>query len=418
MKTQKFKNSKTQNLKQDKCLSSSILLKYSDNILTEKENYQIEKHLLDCQMCQDVLDGILELPNKNKLPVIITQLNNQIDKKNLKKGKVIKLNTFKILAMAASFILLIGLSIFIGKYFTGTNEMTMAENLNYNVEKTTTINKEVTQEEKTEDEEYKEGNIVEKTEIINNEDLDDEFSDEIIIEDVVDAMPDEKAEGIIKAPDYEMDMNEQKEKAKGDIIEKDKADKVNNIIIADDEAIATDNIAKKDEITTDNIGKGEEILAEEVSTTVTRNSIFKRNKKSEGKAFSGNTTQPANQKAEYISIESNIDTGIYLYNNQQYTEAVNNFSFALEEEPTNSTATFYTAQCYQETGKNIKSLMYYNQITNDKNNEFYYNAQFNTALLYIELGLKNKAEIILDELSSKENQFKKDAEIKLLEIRK
>ena len=422
MKTKKLKftNSQIQNLNNSKCFSNNTLLKYHKNILTNRENNNIEKHLLYCEMCQDVVDGFSELPDKNKLPLIILDLNKQINKKTAPQGKVIKFNSFKIIAMAASFVLLLGLSILIGKNFINSNEMTMAESLNYKVNKTE-IGREMPPTEDVSEEIEKESKIEEQKlkNIIP-----------IITDDIEDKDENDMSDKLVV--DYEMNENIVIDKTDSLKTKSDAysfGDEIN-----DDEELNITNVEKFNDVNTDeiqpNVSNREhtnngiiaesevESLDEVEITSLTRKNRF-YNKKTEKSEAKGYTVEQEQQEGfAYNSLSENIDTGIYFYNNQQYTQAVDNFTLALEQEPNNETATFYTAQCYQESGSNIKSLMYYNQITNDKNNEFYYNAQFNKASIYIELGLTSKATKILNELSSEDNPFKEQSKTKLEEINK
>ena len=72
--------------------------------------------------------------NKSNLSGIIAELNSNIDKKIKKKPKVVRFSKYRIIGMAASVVLLIGLSFLIGRYVTNLNKSTIAESMNQNQE--------------------------------------------------------------------------------------------------------------------------------------------------------------------------------------------------------------------------------------------------------------------------------------------
>lgn len=61
------------------CLSSQEMLDYSKGILSPKEQYRIEKHLLECEFCTDAMEGIEMMENPKVLLKIEDELNLDID---------------------------------------------------------------------------------------------------------------------------------------------------------------------------------------------------------------------------------------------------------------------------------------------------------------------------------------------------
>jgi len=97
------------------CFSEDFLLKYSNNELSKNESRMVELHLCDCEICNDILDGLSNLKNKSELNLIVKNLNNQIDEKLKSHNKIVYFNFRKIIPLAASIILLLGISIFLIK---------------------------------------------------------------------------------------------------------------------------------------------------------------------------------------------------------------------------------------------------------------------------------------------------------------
>jgi len=61
------------------CLSTEEMLDYSRGILSPSEQHSIEKHLLDCEMCSDALEGIQMMEDPNSLFAIEQELNLEVD---------------------------------------------------------------------------------------------------------------------------------------------------------------------------------------------------------------------------------------------------------------------------------------------------------------------------------------------------
>ena len=61
------------------CLSTEEMLDYSRGILSPSEQHRIEKHLLDCEMCSDALEGIQMMEDPNSLLAIEQELNLEVD---------------------------------------------------------------------------------------------------------------------------------------------------------------------------------------------------------------------------------------------------------------------------------------------------------------------------------------------------
>ncbi|CAN5427631.1 hypothetical protein BH11BAC1_BH11BAC1_17590 [soil metagenome] len=105
------------------------LLDYSQSKLSAKEAHKVEKHLLECELCNDTLEG-LKLMQSPDSGAVISELNKKIDTRiesfNVKKGTVIPMRSYyRIAAVIALFILFGG-----GYWFlkNGEKEKILAEN--------------------------------------------------------------------------------------------------------------------------------------------------------------------------------------------------------------------------------------------------------------------------------------------------
>lgn len=66
------------------CLSQDELLAYMAGKLDAKEAHRVEAHLADCSFCQDALEGLAMLDNKEEIPKLTGELK-QYAKSQLKK---------------------------------------------------------------------------------------------------------------------------------------------------------------------------------------------------------------------------------------------------------------------------------------------------------------------------------------------
>ncbi len=107
------------------CLSEQTMFAYIDNKLDPKERHLVEKHMLDCELCSDALEGLELVKDRSRISVI----NKLIDEQTLpaaeKEAKIISINYRTIFSVAAGIALLIG-GVFFFNHFT-SSEMKSAD---------------------------------------------------------------------------------------------------------------------------------------------------------------------------------------------------------------------------------------------------------------------------------------------------
>ena len=93
------------------CISEEMLLKYISNKLSPAEKHEVEKHLVDCEMCSDAVDGLKMVTGPKKISAITSELNQKIQQRAAKNEvKIIFLSQYRTqLAVAASIVLILGL---------------------------------------------------------------------------------------------------------------------------------------------------------------------------------------------------------------------------------------------------------------------------------------------------------------------
>lgn len=89
------------------CLSEEQLLKYNSNALSQKEKHRVEKHLLECELCADALEGFTLVPASSAT----NEVRNNIQRLT-SGGKIVSINYWRRILVAASVIGIVFISYF------------------------------------------------------------------------------------------------------------------------------------------------------------------------------------------------------------------------------------------------------------------------------------------------------------------
>lgn len=112
------------------CVPEGLLLKYVNKQSNFEEQHCVEIHTLDCEMCADILAGMmLQKEQEIDFELNIKELEHRINKK-VQSGKQEKKQQWQWMAVAASIALLIGIGFY---FYNQVPEKQLAENLPKNV---------------------------------------------------------------------------------------------------------------------------------------------------------------------------------------------------------------------------------------------------------------------------------------------
>ena len=103
----------------NECPSQEMLEKYAFDELSSKEAHTLERHVLNCNMCEDVIDGLKKFDSRDQYTTLVRKVQDRVQPKK----------KMPYLAIAAGLALLVGLSIYL------TNDRN-TEQLSENVSKT------------------------------------------------------------------------------------------------------------------------------------------------------------------------------------------------------------------------------------------------------------------------------------------
>ena len=101
------------------CLSEQTMFDCIDNKLSAKERHLVEKHMLDCELCSDAMEGLELVKDRNRISVIKTNAAKFITPIAEKEAKIISINYKTVFSIAAGIALLIG-GVFLFKNFTSS----------------------------------------------------------------------------------------------------------------------------------------------------------------------------------------------------------------------------------------------------------------------------------------------------------
>ncbi|MCB2221531.1 MAG: energy transducer TonB [Bacteroidetes bacterium] len=115
------------------CLTQEAMLRYTNSGLSQTEMDQVNKHLDECELCQDAIDGIELKEDKEKLPETLAGLNRDLKVRlenvdSAKNPKTVYLqNRWLYLGAAASVIILFGLLFFLTNLIDSDNGHSTAQ---------------------------------------------------------------------------------------------------------------------------------------------------------------------------------------------------------------------------------------------------------------------------------------------------
>lgn len=91
-------------------IPEEMFLRYVGKQLSAVEEHKVERHTLECELCSDVMEGLLAVRNREKIPVIIDSIKKEIHLKTSPRVKVVRMTTRTWISMAAGLALVLSMS--------------------------------------------------------------------------------------------------------------------------------------------------------------------------------------------------------------------------------------------------------------------------------------------------------------------
>ncbi len=457
------------------CISEEMLTKYISNKLSPGEKHEVEKHLIDCEMCSDAVEGLQMMASPQPSPKereqtarkAIDELNVRIRERGTKKKevKIIFLREYRTpLAVAASIALIFGLVWFFKSNMSmkeldqTSSDKIFAEkfepyppkeevNKNESVDEVTTLgqsDKNNLLGRKDKPEQLK--NIVEEDKKVDANDM--QFAAQLSKE----APKGEEVHGNISAeanresqtatplPDVpKTDVTVRDESlALGQVNKpEEKTREVNapSVSISAGASANTKSASGKDKAN-ENYAMKEEVEKEQKNTEVIAYEKRAESGKDRSRSKKSGETkalQPeaavTESNAETLSMDSlaagliagsdDADLAMKKYEQKNYPGAAEDFEKILAKDPNNYNALFYSAVSYLSTGQPDKAITNLNKVLEKKDGELYDSAQWYLSLAYIKKSDTQNARKNLTELQkNSKSKYQKQADATLREMQK
>ncbi|MCF6183109.1 MAG: tetratricopeptide repeat protein [Bacteroidales bacterium] len=386
-------NSEINNIfNQSSCLTSREIEQYISGSLSKEEIRRVELHLADCPMCSDEIDGYILLSDKNKLPVVVKNINNKIDKK-VSAAKVIPLHSShkksiakRIISIAASLILLLGAGYIINFYMNSDDE---------NLAETSSVEKTV----------LKENSLVTKNKNIKETDSDNIILEEKINNDVKTINGLEKPEkpGNKKVTEQKTIKIQENNFNKKNTVSENKNNKK--------EIASVDDIKSSDEISEDITISS---LAPVENNINVNKTVGEENKKT-AQNFSFKTTRGARFNSKTVNTKeiekykSMRESALLSYSMKIYDEALKDFNYYLKYKPADYEILYKTGFSYYKLRNYDKAISDFDKVIFEGVNKYVEDARWYKAKSLINLGKKENAKIILNEIIAENGKYQNKA---------
>ncbi|MFH0866751.1 MAG: hypothetical protein V1904_11190 [Bacteroidota bacterium] len=414
------------------CLSSGILIAYAEGRLEADEKHLVEKHLLDCQLCADALEGISSLKDKSKLKTSLAEISEKIDRYS--KGRKTRIIHFDFrMRMAAAAVLLVFVGVtFLFRYYLIKQDREMVA-------------------QRTVEESYPDKK--EKDKITLNR---DDHPNTLLEPGLKDEKASEETRKVTVYKNGQEQLKGANENItflpKGAIISDEGTGEAQQTFAGYYRSTIDANFSQSDtekdtltDISKDNDGtlaydKSEKRLEEaEQKNEVTMVSETKATTTVTATAGSNNnkTNAPEKNTKKDLSKEKNNETpvvagntgvvadelmdqryasGLQLYQNADYSGCLTQMQSYLGDASDDHSAYYYCGVSQYFLGQYDSAITSLSKVLKDKKNSFYETAQWYLSLSYIGKNDTSEAEKTWKDIVKAKGSFKTQAEEKLLEI--
>lgn len=459
------------------CISKEIMLRYINKQLSVKELHEVEKHMLDCELCTDALAGIKYAENSSMLFAI----DNQIDQR-VRMGQT-RAPLMRNLMVAASLLIIVFGSYFTFNFFEKTlgNDATIAitneklpiteeENDGFvpveeqvaeplidnsvanaerkdNAAELSYVAPEIMELEESEDAEITIADIVADEMIVERNEADDRDNFNTLQNQknnqstgntpqlgAVSASGNIKQEAEKEALNKDLDNSNKRDKSKD--VRKAKSKKEAFKSRAKVSTPAYKKLEMMDAEATEEELVEEIELTKEYRSTITYSDHkvvdyidefqqqYDLNQVIETKTESvsaGFATKDDMKKAEKereegkveITYKATLQKAMAYYKTKNYVMALDEFNVILKEHPEEVNALFYGGLSYYHLDKNTEALNKLDKVLVNKKTEFNQEAKWYKALTLIELKQTDKAKNLLQQIVTENGFYKANAEERL-----
>ncbi len=344
------------------CLSIEQMQAYLSGKLSAKEVYLFEKHINACPECSDMFEGLQIMKNPSQIPVIISELNTNIDNYLILNVKHAGIRTNKFWKIAASFLLLVGSGILI-TYYT------------QNMSKDFAVQKTIVQEP----------SITESSAIENPPQV---MEEKIIPK--TDKQKESKAIAHKKEAENKLTKSESSKNEETGIVDNELED----MELAEESSEEIFIIPEKEEF------DKESVIAEENPDSQNTDLYLSRAKIASSKS----------SKKKSISY---LQLGINAYQEKNYSEALEYLKIAEKQDENSEKTAYYLAITYFTVNNYKKAEKYFIKLQSETTNVYYWDALWYQSQILIKRNKREKALQLLKQIAQSKSKYKQQAENKL-----
>ena len=425
------------------CPSEEILQKYLKDELSMEEKHLLEKHLIDCEICSDVLEGMSLVGDSKIVAPIIVDINSEIKshiQKPQTKSKVISLNSWIPYVAAAAVILFI-VSIFYLRQDLRDNKVIVAEKTKEAIEKETDakqpLNNVKNELVETPKGTYQELDIVLESELQEEIDLDiiadDEIENAIENYEIPPEAITKSLSGSIAvgeaAANYSFTTTDvaYQPQIEATNIKRIQAEKIsdkyknaesfelNEVQVASTSSkksiFPKKKFSKKRNVASHKIGKSSTRSMEAPVSENSKGNIRKPEISYEGVGVAQDETIIiADSAQKYYSQNTTYNLAFTNYNSNNYRVAVGYFNLVLSDSINHYNSLYYGGISYYKLNKNDSALIYLNKVLEVEKGAFHEEAMWHKALILKRTNKIPETKLILQSIINENGKYKIHAE--------
>jgi tetratricopeptide (TPR) repeat protein len=374
------------------CLTEQQMFDYIDNKLPPKDSYIVEKHLLDCELCSDAMEGLALVKDRNILKETRKMAENLVLSGPKKQGKVIQLwskNKTR-LAIAAG-IILVGGTMMVLKYsMEQESARVFTENMQQERSPEVKPSGSTSQPLPVKDsaitlEIKKEKKIITKESPAIKENY---TNDQAV------ALNEKKAE--------------QSETVTEEVVEKPVLSDSKDMVVSSGQGVV---VAAESNLEQQRKAAVRESREEESSGRFAKS---KASKSSPAPSMAAPSMAESYKLEEYRPLNDTVNDADYSNGMKQYRAG--NFSSALiffqrflSKKPGNSPAFFYSGVSQLNLGKTDEAMSSFDKVLHGTDQNFYEAAKYYMALIWIKKSERKKAKALLNEVISMNGEYRQRA---------
>lgn len=387
-------------LPDEPCLTQEQLFRYIDGKMSSAEMHSAEKHLLDCGLCSDALDGLQLVRNREKIAAFIPPVSGTDTPSEEEHGPVV-IPIFRrpafIYSVAATVTLVLGITVLLK--FSISNDTAKEAQL---AENTSRMSDSIASPAPSEQPGL---TLEEKTKT-------DALSDQEKAPAITDANAQPKAS---TAPQFPAD--KYFESAKPAPYKTDNADAAPPVMAeADMPAVDFSNVpsgnssgtSARSESVADDTKKEDQHKLKNFSDKVVESIASKDKSPSDSRAgLSSKNNAPAAPASGAKTADEDISE------KQTATDTVSSGPYPLKASDADLDLSYQKGVQLLDAGNAAASLVFFDEVLKKPAHHYYQDAQWKKAEALIKLNRKEEAKVLLNDLASKEGKYKAQATEKL-----